>query len=190
MFGSPSGAFFDPAGALAGGGAIEEGWLIARLDPAADRTAVRVEHASGRGQRTPGRTRRRDAIVRLDSVEAIAGSGLAGDRYAEGRGTFSTTGRGYELTLVEEEVLDSVDLSWEEARRNIVTRGVALKLVGRRFVVGSVECVGRRLAEPCSHLEKLSRPGLLRPLVHRAGLRADIVVGGTITVGDTIAVAD
>jgi len=50
--------------------------------------------------------------------------------------------------------------------------------------VGSVECVGRRLAEPCSHLEELVRPGLLRPLVHRGGLRADVVVGGLIEVGD------
>jgi hypothetical protein len=192
MFGSPSGAFFDPAAALAGGGAIEEGWLIARLDL---RLPIEEPYGSDTGAGVvAGLLVAPDAespLARLDAVEAIAGSGLAGDRYAKGQGTFSTTGRGYELTLVEEEVLGSVDLSWEEARRNIVTRGVALNtLVGRRFVVGSVECVGRRLAEPCSHLEKLSRPGLLRPLVHRAGLRADIVVGGTITVGDTIAVAD
>jgi MOSC domain-containing protein YiiM len=59
-------------------------------------------------------------------------------------------------------------------------------LVGRRFTVGSVECIGRRLAEPCSHLEKLTRPGIMRPLVHRAGLRADILVGGTISVGDAV----
>jgi MOSC domain-containing protein YiiM len=52
--------------------------------------------------------------------------------------------------------------------------------------VGSVECVGRRLAEPCSHLEKLARPGLLRPLVHRGGLRADILVGGRIALGDAV----
>jgi hypothetical protein len=192
MFGSPSGAFFDPAGALADGGTIEDGWLIAPLDL---RLPIEQPYGSDAGAGVvAGLLVAPDAetpLVRLPSVDAIAGSGLAGDRYASGQGTFSTTGRGYELTLVEEEMLDSVDLSWEQARRNIVTRGVALNaLVGRRFTVGSVECVGRRLAEPCSHLEKLSRPGLLRPLVHRAGLRADIVVGGTITVGDTIAAID
>jgi len=188
MFGSPSGALFDPVGALAGGGTIEEGWLIARLD-----LRLPIEQPYGSEPRVglvAGLLVAPDAetpLVRLDSVEAIADRGLEGDRYAIGRGTFSTPGRGYQLTLVEAEVLDSVDLSWEQARRNIVTRGVALNaLVGRRFVVGSVECVGRRLAEPCSHLEKLARPGLLRPLVHRAGLRADIVVGGTITVGDAV----
>jgi hypothetical protein len=52
------------------------------------------------------------------------------------------------------------------------------------------ECIGRRLAEPCSHLEKLARPGLLRPLVHRGGLRADILEGGQISIGDSVAVAE
>jgi hypothetical protein len=192
MFGSPSGALFDPAGALAGGGTIEEGWLVARLDL---RLPIDKPWGSEAGVGVvEGLLVAPDAeapLARLQSVEAIAGRGLEGDRYAKGRGTFTAPGRGYELTLVEAEVLDSVDLSWEQARRNIVTRGVALNtLVGRRFVIGSVECVGRRLAEPCSHLEKLARPGLLRPLVHRAGLRADIVVGGTITVGDKIAASD
>ncbi|HEY1512260.1 MAG TPA: MOSC domain-containing protein, partial [Gaiellaceae bacterium] len=106
------------------------------------------------------------------------------------RGTFNGPGRGYQLTLVEAEVLDSIDLQWEQARRNIVTRGIDVNaLVSRRFTIGGVECVGRRLAEPCSHLERLTRPGILRPLVHRAGLRADILRGGTISTGDEVVVA-
>jgi MOSC domain-containing protein YiiM len=87
--------------------------------------------------------------------------------------------------------LESIDLAWDQARRNIVTRGIALNsLVGHRFKVGVVECIGRRLAEPCAHLEKLARPGLLRPLVHRGGLRADILDGGSITIGDQIRIVD
>jgi hypothetical protein len=191
MFGSPSGALHDPAGALAGGGTIEEGWLVARLDL---RLPIDETWGSEPGVGVvEGLLVAPDAeapLARRASVEAIAGRGLEGDRYAGGRGTFSAPGRGYELTLVESEVLDSLDLSWEEARRNVVTRGIALNaLVGRRFAIGSVECVGRRLAEPCSHLERLSRTGILRPLVHRAGLRADILAGGTIAVGDTITAA-
>lgn len=192
MFGSPSGAILDPAGALAAGGRITEGWLVARLD-----LRVPIEQPwganAGAGEvagllvapsaETP--------LSRLESVEAIPGRGLAGDRYEAGRGTFSGRGRGYELTLVEAEALDAVDLSWEQARRNVVTRGIALNaLVGRRFTIGAVECIGRRLAEPCSHLEKLARPGIIRPLVHRAGLRADILAGGTISVGDRVAATD
>ena len=192
MFGSPSGALMDPAGALAAGGPIEEGWLVARLDLQLP-TEEPWGSESGMGV-VAGLLVAPDAeapLTRVDSVEAIAGHGLDGDRYAHGRGTFSAPGRGYELTLVEAEVLDSVELSWEQARRNVVTHGIALNaLVGRRFSIGPVECVGRRLAEPCSHLEKLSRPGILRPLVHRAGLRADILVGGTIAVGDAITAGD
>ena len=192
MFGSPSGPLHDPSGALASGGTIEEGWLVARLD-------VRLPIAEPYGQ-----DRRVGSVVailtapdaesplaRVDTVDAVAGRGLAGDRYYNGRGTFTAPGRGYQLTLVEAEVLDSVDLPWEQARRNIVTRGIALNaLVGHRFTIGPVECIGRRLAEPCSHLEKLARAGLLRPLVHRGGLRADILQGGSISTGDSVAIAE
>jgi hypothetical protein len=191
MFGSPSGPLHDPSGALSNGGTIEEGWLVAPLDvrlpihePAGDRrvgsvaailTAVDAEKP----------------LARVDTADAVAGRGLRGDRYHDGRGTFSGPGRGYQLTLVEAEVLDEIGLPWEQARRNIVTRGIAVNgLVGHRFTIGGVECVGRRLAEPCAHLEKLARPGLLRPLVHRGGLRADIVAGGPISLGDRIVIAD
>jgi hypothetical protein len=192
MFGAPSGPMFDPAGALSSGGAIAEGWLLAPLDLW---LPIEEPYGSPTGAGSvAGLLVSPDAeapLGRVDRVTALADRGLEGDRYAIGRGTFSGPGRGYQLTLVEEEALAAVDLSWEDARRNIVTRGADLNaLVGRRFRVGPVECVGRRLAEPCAHLEKLVRPGLLRPLVHRAGLRADILVGGTIELGDEIAAAD
>jgi hypothetical protein len=191
MFGSPSGPVDDPTGALASGGTIEEGWLVARLD-----VRLPIEQPYGQDRRTGSVVailRAADAespLEYVETVDAVAGRGLVGDRYYERRGTFSGPGRGYELTLVEAEILDSIDLPWEQARRNIVTRGIALNaLVGHRFKIGSVECIGRRLAEPCAHLEKLARPGLLRPLVHRGGLRADILAGGTISVGDSVASA-
>jgi hypothetical protein len=192
MFGSPSGPLHDPTGALARGGTIEEGWLLARLD-----VRLPIEEPYGQDRRVGsvvGILTAADAegpLARVDRVEAVAGRGLSGDRYFNGRGTFSGPGRGYQLTLVEAEVLESVDLPWEQARRNIVTRGIALNaLVGHRFKIGGVECVGRRLAEPCAHLEKLTRPGLLRPLVHRGGLRADILGGGTISIGDSVEISD
>ncbi|HEV7639740.1 MAG TPA: MOSC domain-containing protein [Gaiellaceae bacterium] len=188
MFGSPSGPIFDPAGALSNDGTIEAGWLLAPLDLELS-TDKPYGSDAGVGS-VAGLLLAAEAeapLVVVDEALAIAGRGLEGDRYAAARGTFSGPGRGYELTLIEAEVLDEIDLSWEQARRNIVTRGVALNaLVGRRFFVGSVECVGRRLAEPCSHLERLARPELLRPLVHRGGLRADILVGGPIKTGDRV----
>ena len=192
MFGSPSGPLHDPTGALAGGGTIVEGWLLARLDV---RLPIEEPYGQDRGIGSVvailTAAQAESPLARIDEVDAIAGRGLAGDRYHDGRGTFSGPGRGYQLTLVEAEILDAVDLPWEQARRNIVTRGIALNaLVGHRFKIGEVECIGRRLAEPCSHLEKLARPGLLRPLVHRGGLRADIVKGGSISIGDSLTFAE
>jgi MOSC domain-containing protein YiiM len=192
MFGSPSGPLHDPRAALSGDGVIVEGHLLARLD-----LHLPIEEPYGYARSTgvvaaimiaPSAEA---ALVRVTSANAVAGRGLEGDRYHDGRGTFSGPGRGYQLTLVEAEVLDELELPWEEARRTIATRGSDLNaLVGRRFTVGAVECIGRRLAEPCAHLERVSRPGLLRPLVHRAGLRADILRSGTIATGDPVTAAD
>jgi hypothetical protein len=188
MFGSPSGVWLDPSNAHYEGARIEAGWMLTPLDlhlpterpydtaPAIGTVAAILITAHAEAP-----------LSRVDEAEALAGRGLAGDRYAAGRGTFSGPGRGYELTLAEAEVLDEIRLPWEDARRNIVTRDISLNgLVGQRFRIGSVECIVRRLAEPCAHLEKLARPGLLRPLVHRGGLRADIIKGGVICLGDDI----
>ena len=192
MFGSPSGIWLDPGDAYRDGVAIEGGLMLSPLDLHLPTTAP-YGHTAGVGV-VAGILIASEAeapLTRVDSVAALPGRGLDGDRYAKGKGTFSSPGRGYELTLVEADVLDAVGLSWEGARRNIVTRGISLNaLVGRRFHIGSVTCIGRRLAEPCSHLEKLARPGLLRPLVHRGGLRADILTAGTIAVGDRLSIAD
>jgi hypothetical protein len=192
MFGSPSGVWLDPGGAYRDDAPIEAGLMLTPLD-----LHLPAEAPYGRvaGVGTVAgilvAPQAEAPLRRVDSAAALPGRGLDGDRYAEGRGTFSAPGRGYEVTLVETEVLDAIELSWEDARRNVVTTGISLNaLVGHRFRIGSVTCVGRRLAEPCSHLEKLARPGLLRPLVHRGGLRADILTGGTITTGDEVTVAD
>ncbi len=127
-------------------------------------------------------------------VRALAGRGLEGDRYFAGEGTFSATpGSGRNLTLIEAEALDALELSTgvrlapEETRRNVVTRGVGLNdLVGRRFRVGAVECQGQRLCDPCSHLEGRTAPGVLAGLEGRGGLRADILTDGEISVGDEV----
>ena len=128
----------------------------------------------------------------LEVARARAGRGLDGDRYAEGAGTFSSRGGrrpGYDLTLIAAEVLDELAatgraLDFAGTRRNVLTRGIDVNaLVGRRFRIGEVECEGRRLCEPCVHLDRLGGPGILRPLIHRGGLRADILTDGEIRLG-------
>lgn len=131
----------------------------------------------------------------LDTAHALAGRGLVGDRYAHGAGTFTPRGDarpGYDLTLMAAEVIDELTaaghaIEFAGTRRNVLTRGLDLNaLVGRTFSIGDVRCAGRRLCEPCVHLDRLSGPGLLRPLINRGGLRADALSDGQISLGDPI----
>jgi hypothetical protein len=139
--------------------------------------------------------RARKPMQCLDSVRAISGKGLDGDRYFDAQGSFfknERTRADKEITLIEQEALDAlardynVELAPEESRRNIVTSGVSLNhLVGREFVVGKARLRGLRLCEPCSHLERLSGRKL-KGLTHRGGLRAQIVESGEIRIGDPV----
>ena len=131
----------------------------------------------------------------VSSVRAVAERGLKGDRYFTGVGTYSKKpGSGRQVTLIESEAIESlkrecgVELSPGQTRRNVVTRGVALNhLVDREFFLGEVRLRGMRLCEPCAHLERLSARGALRGLIHRGGLRAEILTGGRVKIGDAIA---
>lgn len=129
-----------------------------------------------------------------DSIEAVAGEGLRGDRYFADTGTFSDSDRDVpkQATLIEAEAIEAVeedyDISLEPGvhRRNLTVRGVALNhLVGERFRVGDAVLEGAELCEPCSYLErKLEREGVREALVHRGGLRCAVVESGEIAVGD------
>ena len=119
----------------------------------------------------------------VESVRALAGKGLEGDRHFHPR----RAKPGQALTLVEAEVVDGAGLAPGATRRQVTVRGVRLnELVGKRFRVGDVECYGVELCEPCKHLESMTRPGIIRELAHRAGINADILNDGTISVGDEI----
>ena len=131
----------------------------------------------------------------LDRVVAIPGAGLEGDRYALKVGTFYKPEPDYELTLIEAEAIEAlrrdyqVDLPAGEARRNIVTRNAPLNhLVGKEFAIGDVRFRGIRLCEPCDHLQKVTGKPVIKGLLHRGGLRAQILTQGTIRVGDVVSV--
>jgi len=131
----------------------------------------------------------------VTQVRAVPGRGLEGDRYFTKSGTYSDRpGAGRELTLVESEALEALERDYGvklqpgESRRNITTRGVALNhLVGREFRVGEVTVRGVRLCEPCAHLRRLvGQEKVLPGLVHRGGLRCEILTEGVIRAGDTV----
>ena len=134
-----------------------------------------------------------EPMVPVKEVRAIPGKGLEGDRYFNHTGTYSKkSGADREVTLIEVEAIEAlkreygIALEPGAARRNIVTRGVPLNhLVGRKFRVGDVTLRGLRLCEPCAHLERLSHSGVREALIHRGGLRAQILTDGLIRVGDT-----
>jgi MOSC domain-containing protein YiiM len=133
-------------------------------------------------------------LYAVDQVASVAEHGLEGDRKFRLPGLpESKNGPDREVTLIESEAIEAVsrdygvELSPIETRRNVVTRGVALNhLVGKRFRVGEALLQGIRLCEPCSHLESLTRRGVREALVHRGGLRAQVLEGGVIRVGDPI----
>lgn len=136
----------------------------------------------------------------VEKARAVPGKGLEGDRYFDGTGTFSAQlpGPDHELTLVEIEKIEelkhehSVEIEPADTRRNIVTRGVSLNsLIGQEFRIGEVRIRGVRLCEPCNHLAKvLGEQKVLYGLVHKGGLRAQILTEGIIHVGDAIEVGN
>jgi hypothetical protein len=191
MYGVPSGVAWDPSGAedeLR----IDGGFMLAALDialarperPAAPATTGTVEGiwiapAAGAG------------ATSLEAARALPGLGLEGDRHVTGDGTFPSFLPGSALTLIEQEVCASFSppLAPDDHRRNVVTAGIDLNaLVGREFAIGDVRCRGMRLCEPCTVVQRYAGRPVLRPLVHRGGLRADILDDGVIRVGDPVRV--
>jgi hypothetical protein len=193
MYGVPSGAVWDPLGdgqVEVDKARIEDGFLIAASDIALA-LPPRPEPPSTAGvianiwiAASAGRP-----AQRIDSVRAVPGRGLEGDRHFTGTGTFPSGLPGSALTLIEAEVCDTFQpaLGPDEHRRNIVTRGIALgRLVGHEFTIGPVRCRGMRLCEPCTVIQRRASRPLLRELVHRGGLRADILTDGVIETGHPI----
>jgi MOSC domain-containing protein YiiM len=133
---------------------------------------------------------RAEPMISLREVEALADRGLRGDRYAEAANRKSPD---YQLTLIEVENILAFEkafalpLAPHEPRRNLVTKGTTLNdLCGKRFRVGEVELEGLELCEPCGAFATRTHPEVVRFFVHKGGLRARIIRGGMIRVGDSI----
>jgi MOSC domain-containing protein YiiM len=194
MYGVPSGVVWDPAGGPdIEPDSLEDGFLVAAGDialarprlPAAPPEVGTVEAlAVARSAGEPAQL--------LDSARALPGQGLEGDRHVAGTGTFPSGMPGSALTMIEAEVCESFAPPLEpgEHRRNVVTRGIDLNgLVGHEFTIGQVRCRGMRLCEPCTVVQRYAGRPVLRALVHRGGLRADILADGEIRVGDPVRAA-
>lgn len=137
-----------------------------------------------------------DEIKSINEALLIPGKGIEGDRYHNGKGTFSEKLKdnpAAELTLIEKEEIDkfnkeqNINLSYSDLRRNLVTEGIRLNdLVGKTFTIGKATLKGIRLCEPCSHLAETVNSLVIPHLVGRGGLRAQILSTNTIKVGAEI----
>jgi MOSC domain-containing protein YiiM len=187
MFGVPSGVIWDPAGTE---DSLLRGFVVAPLELATWPPVPVASIAVGTVEALVVAPAATEPVRALASAFAAPGRGLVGDRYHDSAGTFASGRPGSALTLVDADVLDELEVARGgpvDHRRNVVVRGTDLNaLVGREFLLGSVRCRGRRLCEPCAHLDRLNGGALLRPMVHRGGLRADILEAGEIHVGDCL----
>lgn len=134
-------------------------------------------------------------MVEVAEIRALPGKGLEGDRYFGGVGTYSRNPGDRQVTFIEKEAIDALERESEitigpgEARRNLVTTGLALNhLIDKEFRVGEVRFRGIKLCEPCNHLESLTKVGVRAALVHRGGLRAEVLSEGMLRKGDPVIV--
>lgn len=191
MYGVPSGVVWDPGGkGKVEDGWVEEGFLVTAADVALALPASPPKPAgSGTVEAICVAKSAGEPVQELHAVLAIAGRGLEGDRHVIGTGTFPSGAPGSALTIIAAEVCESFapPLTANDHRRNLVTRGIDLNgLVGRNFTVGEVRCKGMRLCEPCVVVQRYAGRPVLRDLVHRGGIRVDILQGGEIRLGDQL----
>ena len=134
----------------------------------------------------------RDPMQELAEAKLIAGSGIEGDRYLLGTGTYSMKPEpGRQVTLIEAETLEAlardkdIELTPQEHRRNLTVRDVPLNhLVGRQFRVGEVLLEGTRLNFPCKYLELVTVKTVYQALIHRSGLNCIIADPAVTRPGD------
>ncbi len=130
------------------------------------------------------------------SVTLEAGLGIVGDRnYGANPDD--------QVTLVDADVIAAVNdaTGWAlepwQTRRNIVTRGIDLnQWETGQFRVGGALLEGVELCEPCSHLGQIlqsderTAADIVKALTHKGGLRARVLSGSEVAVGDSVDAAD
>ncbi|MEN8146582.1 MAG: MOSC domain-containing protein [Campylobacterota bacterium] len=116
------------------------------------------------------------------------GRGIEGDRFECGR--YPITFFSLEVAeLMEKEFAKEIDL--EDFRRNIIISGVNLcELIGERFKVGSVTFEGMAHCNPCTWMNAVIGKGAYALMKGRGGLRAKVVEGGEIELGETVLQSD
>ena len=128
-------------------------------------------------------------MIKLNHIKAIAGKGLFKDRYFK-----DNNNKKNQITLIESENIDyynaflNNNIPYIDFRRNIITKGIQLnKLINKIILIGNVKIFIHELCEPCLDLQiKLNQKNFVKNLLHKGGLRAEIIQSGTISINDKI----
>ncbi|MEO0496225.1 MAG: MOSC domain-containing protein [Pseudomonadota bacterium] len=126
----------------------------------------------------------------VDSVVAVTGKGLEGDRYSRAQGRFNRDQEGYrQVTLMNARFFANTSFKFSDSRRNIFVKDVELMwLIGREFQIGDAIFEGVSYCDPCNLPSK--RAGIsdsfMKTFEDCGGLIARVLKGGLLKVGDPV----
>ena len=133
------------------------------------------------------RPEREAAMTVVNTVEARAGKGLTGDRYASKNGKRQVTLIQGEHLLAIASLLGRENIAPELLRRNIVVTGInLLALKDKQFKVGSALLEYTGLCHPCSAMETTFGAGGYNAVRGHGGITARILESGIIKIGDQL----
>lgn len=134
----------------------------------------------------------------VGEAELIAGRGIAEDRYASARGTYSCKSEpGRQLTLISAQGAAAalraagIEMNVSDLRRNVILDRISADelngAVGSTLYLGESELFVHRRCVPCMYNERTNAAeGLMCALWDAAGVNCEIVSGGTLRVGDAL----
>ena len=117
------------------------------------------------------------------------GKGIVNDRYY---GNFKE--KKEQVTLINIEKINNFNklinknIDAKDFRRNIIVSGINLnELINKKIKINNVTLKIHEICQPCKYLQdKLKIPGLVKMLINKSGVRAEILSSGSLAVGDAI----
>ena len=117
------------------------------------------------------------------------GKGIVNDRYY---GNFKEKKEQVTLINIEEinnfnsQIKHNIDA--KDFRRNIIISGINLNgLINKKIKINEVTLKIHEICQPCRYLQsRLKIPGLVKKLLNKSGVRAEILSSGSLSVGDII----
>jgi len=138
----------------------------------------------------------REPLHYVDSIQAVKGKGLEGDRYFYKQGTFNKPQLSKdvrEISILPYETLSvcngrlETNLDFLDLRRNLIIKDFDVEtLEEKTFHIGTAQFQIVRTCPPCRYLSRLLNEDMMRGLKYIGGYRAKIIKSGLLTVGDEI----